>query len=209
MVCNTSCVLCKSLDKFFVVLCDVCSHHDSWHHGKLLISCITIILMFFLCNGVASAYSLEPIHPVLFMSAFVPDCNGHIAQPSNCIQFHMVLIYCEGQIGVEGTKFNISAKLLTWCAGGVSRLGSGLFLLCASYHPSWLHTQLECYMGCKRWTISVCPGHFTYQPCFRVRLKLCPVIVELEVHTIILNVSAEYSMNLMWVHNALVFPWRV
>jgi hypothetical protein len=64
-------------------------------------------------------------------------------------------------------------------------------------------------MGCKRWTISVCPGHFTYQPCFRVRLKLCPVIVELEVHTIILNVSAEYSMNLMWVHNALVFPWRV
>lgn len=37
----------------------------------------------------------------------------------------------------------------------------------------------------------------------------CAVIMELEVHTIILNVSAEYSMNLMWVHNALVFPWRV
>ncbi len=67
--------------------------------------------------------------PCSLYVCIVPDCNRHIAHPSNCIQFHMVLIYCEGQRGVEGTKFNISAKLLTSCAGGVSRLGSGLFLL--------------------------------------------------------------------------------
>jgi len=101
----------------------------------------------------------------------VPDCNRRIAHPRNCIQFHMVLIYCEGQRGVEGTKFNISAKYWHVCRWSVKawiRLVSPR----TSYHPSWLHTQLECYMGCKRWKISVCPGHFTYQPCFRVRLNL-------------------------------------
>ncbi len=67
--------------------------------------------------------------PCSLYVCIVPDCNRYIAHPSNCIQFHMVLIYCEGRIGVEGTKFNISAKLLTSCAGRVSRLGSGLFLL--------------------------------------------------------------------------------
>ncbi len=47
-------------------------YRDSWHHGgwmaKLIIWCITIILMFFVPNGVANAYGLKQIHPVHFMS---------------------------------------------------------------------------------------------------------------------------------------------
>jgi hypothetical protein len=45
---------------------------DSWHHGgwmaKFITWCITIILMFFVPNGVANAYGLKQIHPVHFMS---------------------------------------------------------------------------------------------------------------------------------------------
>ncbi len=50
-------------------------YRDSWHHGgwmaKLIIWCITIILMFFVPNGVANAYGLKPIHSVTLYDCIV------------------------------------------------------------------------------------------------------------------------------------------
>jgi hypothetical protein len=37
--------------------------------------------MFFLCNRVASAYGLEPIHPVLFMSALFQTATDTLLIP--------------------------------------------------------------------------------------------------------------------------------